>query len=783
MIEVINEYSFFKIDDSSGIRIELNLKNNAGINNEFMEANSELKIENTKRILTSSKESSRSINKIINILITLSQAGNNLSTKLYENIKIPLENMIDYINNEINSLFSLIKYKDISDIFDSTLSLDSINRLPYKIIEESSNLKTQLEQLLNNIENDSIKDDLKILHINIYDYNKVSHQIINILIENFSELGKSLNSTNSKLTEISNYYLNNTCNSYLSIIEEAEKILMNYYKDELYLINLQVDQILEVFENSLNNSLKKQNNIINILFEKMDNGYYIIENSNLEEIKLYMNNLYYIKNYQNELILKIKKKVKKEMNIKNNGYLLTDYDINSIKERSINLINNAKKVAKKLDNDEYIDKKFDEIMIHFRKNFTNILQFMDREKNEKFPLNDKILNEGPLSDEVLNKFGNQIVENGVNILNSIRRENEYYLKEKEILIGEFIKNEKDYLNRLIFEIDSLFTEKKIEELAQLYEIAFKSCLLKTKNELNNNKNAAINYLNDMVKYFQNDTELLDLLKQYKIDENNLLESNPYTSHNEYKLEDIINTKYRTDLYSSKYETFLESFSKSKNFINFEIYKDLLTEYKSIIFKIREILQKFKNNKMSIQYPDTSEFFFIDNHLHIIEKLYNIFNNKISDSIFNNNFIQILDDFKKEANNNLNNIDTIMNQNHNIIKSKPITKNIIYDFCISFNRKITYTSTSGSIAFNSETDTFCFPIFDNQLVSHSIYNDNNYIKFINSFNDFYAALNDRINKYTFKITNLKKALLKTETFAINKNYTLNYLIPMKNTINS
>ena len=48
--------------------------------------------------------------------------------------------MTDYINERITYLKSLIKYQDISDIFDATLSLDSINKLPYAIIQETSNL-------------------------------------------------------------------------------------------------------------------------------------------------------------------------------------------------------------------------------------------------------------------------------------------------------------------------------------------------------------------------------------------------------------------------------------------------------------------------------------------------------------------------------------------------------------------------------------------------------------------------------------------------------------------
>ena len=780
--EGLIENTLVDIDGNSGIKIEFNIINNPGKDNEYMEANSELKIENQKKQLTSSKKSSSSIYDIIESLVILSQAGNNLASKLLQNLNSTLVNMIDYINNEITSLNAMIKYKDISDIFDATLSLDSINRLPYIIIQESSNLKTKLEQLLNSIENGSIKKNLKILNTNIYDYLRESHRIINELFENLSELGKALNSGKSKLTEISTYYLNNTNNSYLSNIEAAEKILMNYYKDEYNLINPEVEKTLKEFEDSITNSLQKQNIIINSLYEKIENGNYTIEDANPEEIKVIKNNLNYIKNYMNEIISKIEEKVKKEMEIKDNGYLLSDYDINSNMERSNDVINNAKEIAKKLDNDSFIDKIFDEIMTNFRQNYTNIQKFMDTEQKEKFTLNEQVLRTEHFSGDVLNKMERDINQNGVSILNGIRKENEEYIKEKDRIIAEFIKDEQDYLNKLTFEIDSLFTEKKLGELANLYDTAYKSCITNTKDELNSNKNSASTYYNNMVSYFNNNDALLNKLKQYKSDKNTLLKHNPYSSLREYTFKDTIMYKYRTDLCLSKYESFIESFANSKEFINNEIYEVLLNDYKNLIFKLREVLQKFKNNKLSTQYPDTSELFFIEQHIHTIDTLYNRLNNKISDSIFNNNYIKIFDDFKVEANNNINNIVPFVNQNHNILNSKPNIKNIIYDLCLTFKRKITYTCTNGAKSTHTEGDVFCFPE-NSPIVSHSIYLNSDYIKFKNTFNEFYTSISDRVNKYSAKIINLKNALLKAEKFAINKNYTLNYLNPIQNHINS
>lgn len=57
--------------------------------------------------------------------------------------------MTQEINEAISNLNSLLKYKDFSEIFDSTLSLEGINQLPNTIIEEITNLLDKLTQLRN----------------------------------------------------------------------------------------------------------------------------------------------------------------------------------------------------------------------------------------------------------------------------------------------------------------------------------------------------------------------------------------------------------------------------------------------------------------------------------------------------------------------------------------------------------------------------------------------------------------------------------------------------------
>ena len=57
------------------------------------------------------------------------------------------------------------------------------------------NFIEKLEELLDNIENGGIKNNIKILNTNIYDYIEESHKIINDLFNNLNQLTKYVNTT------------------------------------------------------------------------------------------------------------------------------------------------------------------------------------------------------------------------------------------------------------------------------------------------------------------------------------------------------------------------------------------------------------------------------------------------------------------------------------------------------------------------------------------------------------------------------------------------------------
>ena len=773
---------------NSGITVDVTLFNNAGINSDFMEADSKFYIEHNKtEDISTTKESSRSFNQIIKDLIILSKSGNHLATELYKKTNITLEEMTEEINKAISILNDLIMYKDLSEIFDSTLSLDTIKTLPFTIIQESTTLKKKLEEILNNIENNGIKQNIKILNQNIYTYIEESRNIIIGLFNNLRELSSSLSSSKSKLTEISTYYLNHTSTSYISTIEKAKNILINYYKDEYNLISPKIDLLLKKFEEKINESVEKEIKIIDNLYEKIENGNFSIKQSNDEEIKVILNNLYYTKNYLKELVEKISAKIRKEMDIKPNGYFISDYDLNSNYGTFSSIIEKASKISNELDKDEFIDTNFDEVMKNIKKNFTEIIKYMDKQKEELFPLNEDVLKGSSFTLEFQNEMKNSITEKGVDILNKIRKENDYYLEAKRRIVDEFLSKNKEDLNNLVLELDNIFSAVKLEELANLYEKAFNSSLDKTKNEINKNKLLSEEYFTTLAE----DDKIKELLKNFHTDEQHLpycISRVPYHEIYFTKFVDQISSKAKTSGYLSKYNIYKDNLEKSKLYVNEQLYPDLLSEYKNFMSKIREILQVFKNNKMSDKYPDLNELSFLDEHIRIVDNFYNRLNNYISDDIFNKKYIPIMNDFKDTQNKEIINITNNIELNHEIINSYPLKNDYNYDFCVSFVRKKTYTCVNGAVFLYDNSDYYCLPassVSNNfmNLTEHSIDSDVGISQFRSKFKEFNDTLCEKINLYSSKIYEFKQSLIDIETETINKDFTLNYLSPIKESINT
>jgi hypothetical protein len=151
--------------------LSINLKIDSGINVESSKTFSNLKFDENEKELDKISQST-DLNKAIKKLLALSKAGNYIAYKLYEKIKNNLDNLTQEITIKISYLNSLIVYKDLTEIFDSTLSLNSLTILPIDIVEKSNNLYNNLNILSNEIsdEGSELKNYTNILSNNINDY-------------------------------------------------------------------------------------------------------------------------------------------------------------------------------------------------------------------------------------------------------------------------------------------------------------------------------------------------------------------------------------------------------------------------------------------------------------------------------------------------------------------------------------------------------------------------------------------------------------------------------------
>ena len=783
---ILKEKEIFNYSSEEGIGINMALMINPGLNTEYSEANYNMKIEDNKTNIETSKQSSLNFNKIINLLITLSEAGNHLATILLQNINNTIDNMTQELDKEISNLNSLVRYQDFSEIFDSTLSLESLNELPISIIQESINLNNRLSQLFTEIENGGMKKNLSTLHDDIYEFTRDSHNLLFELFNNLKKLSESLNSQKSKLTEIASYYLKNTTSSYIEIVKESDNILNNYYKIEYDLIKSQTDSLIKNFEDHLMESLQKENKIIENLYKNIENRKFTIQNSGDEEYKMILRNLYTIKNYKDDLKNKIKEKIRKEMDIKDSGYLISNYDISSNNYSFYDIREKLLNIANILDNDEYIDKVFDQIMINFRENATNILKNMDRQKEELFTLTDDVLSESLFTRGEQTNIQNTISNYTINIINTIRNENDDYLNETQEIINKLVNNKEDLFN-LISNLTILFSEN-LEELANLYEKAFNSCLEKINNELHKNELLANEYFNNLNNIVNNKTKMSQLLKNYHIDSSHIPKRYYIFKWVFLKFEDTIGLESITQGYLTKYETYKTNFAKSQQYINNQLYKDLLSEYKKPITQIRELLQTFKNNKLSDKYLDLNELSFIDEHLRSIDDLFDRLNTKISDNIFNNKYVGKIIEYKSEREKNISKINqNIENQNIKI-KRNNIANDHTNDFCVKFKRKISYGCVNGVVyAVLNKNDYYCFqsPYNSNylKLIQHSINSDENLKKFLNTFNSFYSLISQKAKSYNEKIIEFKNSISLLEQKTINKKAVSNSLSQIRDEINS
>ena len=502
------------------------------------------------------------------------------------------------------------------------------------------------------------------------------------------ELGDVIQSPKQAIASISTYYMNT---SYVNTIKEAEKILMNYYIDEKDLIIPEVEKILNQFEKVTIDSIQNQLKIISFLNSKLEDRNLTIIDAKDEDYRQILVNLENSNEFINNIINLFKKKFINELELKD-GYFTSKYDIESNNKTFSQLIDESLTISQNLDNNDYIDKTFDNIMINFRKSFINIIKDMEDKKEKLFPMDEKVLKGEYFKPSEQKKISDELKNLSVDIINKIKNENNEYLNLVKEKLDKYIKNNKEILLNLKQDIETTFSEEKVENLAKIYDNSFNEYLTSITNIINNNNQIANTYFNGMEKIMTKDNAITELLLEYPVDKS-LPPGHPCKDpkhcwqYTEY--ENLIYNKYITQGYLNKYNIYKTKFESCKNFINEELHSYILEEYKNIISKIKGILQTFKNNKLSNKYPEYTELDFIDSHIADIEKLYNRLNNYISYDEFNSNYLIKIINYKSQETNEINNIINFIETKHSIINKGSPINDMTNDFCTTFKKRKTY----------------------------------------------------------------------------------------------
>ena len=126
-----------------------------------MEASINGRIDDYTEVKSNSKVYSN-ITKIINKLITLSNAGNNLAENLRKYVEPNFFDIVHSMNT--SSISNMITYKNISELFDPRFYLKYTSMLPLQIVYDSNDLVVNLEKILNGIKNGNLKKNLNFLY-------------------------------------------------------------------------------------------------------------------------------------------------------------------------------------------------------------------------------------------------------------------------------------------------------------------------------------------------------------------------------------------------------------------------------------------------------------------------------------------------------------------------------------------------------------------------------------------------------------------------------------------
>ena len=740
--------------NTKGIKANIELEINPGIDSDIMGAYGTFNFDD-KKYIYSTVQNISIVNELINKLASISKAGNQLATELYDKIINRLEQVLNEITIKLTYINDLLVYYDIYPIFNSTFSFYPYNVLTNSIINASNDLLNDLSDIYTNIKLGNVNTYAQILYNDIYNYINEMDGLLIKMLNNLGNLTNTLIEKNNSFTSITNYYLNDTSASYVNIINNLKSIINNYYIYEYNLIFPKIEKLLNSFKQSSNESLKKNLTYLKELYENLLNENYTIKNITNQEYQTVLSNLENSYKYPSDIINKINNYIFEVINIKSNGYFNFQEDIDNLNKTFLSIFLKADEVAKKLDNSQLIDNVFDEIMIKFKDNYINTISYMEQIKSKNFGLDEDVLNKTSFSPNIKNQMEKEIIAVSDEVIENIKIMNNYEKMKKYLNI--FLEEHLNEMNDLISNIDLIFSEEELRNLADIFEFSLNLTLQKITNETNKNINLTKEYYNEYINVI-NDEEYLKQFTQKELINNPVHIS--YEGDIIYQMIDFdeIKEKEYTSAYLSKYNIFMAKLNYSQEYLNTKLYYDIVNSHREIYDTINENLQSILKNKLPEKLSDFNEVEFYKNHIKVIEKLNNRLNKYFSQEAFDKKYLKIINE---SINNNKKSIEgtkEFINSKHKYIKKLYYyDRDNSNDACLIYKRKVCYGCTN-CVSYTFYYDRVCFilsPYQFNYLDVKKIEFDT--MKNLNDFDDEFIEFNNniytKIKKYNSILNNL------------------------------
>ena len=468
-------------------------------------------------------------------------------------------------------------------------------------------------------------------------------------------------------------------------------ILNSYFIYEKNLIYPKIENLILSFNASTNDSLKKSLSSLKELYNNLLNGSYFINNVTDQEYEKVLYNLENSYKYPNDIIDKISNYIFEMIELKENGFFISDEDIDNFNNTFLSIFLNADEVAKKLDDVPLIDKVFDEIMTKFRDDYIYTLSYMEQIKSQNFNLEEDVLNTSSFNQGIKNQMEEELKSINDEILNNLKISNNIE-KIKKYLIS-FLEENLDILNILISDLDLIFSEEQLKSLSRIFELSLNLSLQKITNETSNNINLVREYYDKYYEIINDEESLKQLVHEHMVKNPEHPNFQGSTIFQMIQYDEIKEKEY-TSAYLSKYNSFMANLNYSETYLVNQLYFDIVNEQREIFDKIKEYLQSILNNKLIEKFSFSDAVDFYNNHIKTVDKLSNRLNKYFSEDSFDRKYLKIINEHINLNKKMIEEAKDYINSKHSFIKSLYYyDKDNSNDVCIVFKRKVCYGCTN------------------------------------------------------------------------------------------